>query len=58
MMAFPRIFIGCPPCFGVFFRLAPRDAMAETMGWSCPAGRAFFLLRQKEAKMRLMGCRP
>jgi len=24
----------------------------------CPAGRAFFLIRQKEAKIRLMGCAP
>ena len=24
----------------------------------CPAGRAFFLIRQKETKRRLMGCAP
>ena len=24
----------------------------------CPAGRAFFLIRQKETKIRLMGCAP
>ena len=24
----------------------------------CPAGRAFFLFRQKETKIRLMGCAP
>ena len=24
----------------------------------CPAGRAFFLSRQKETKIRLMGCAP
>ena len=31
--------------------------MVETMGF-CPAGRAFFLIRQKETKIRLMGCAP
>ena len=29
----------------------------ETEGF-CPAGRAFFLFRQKETKIRLMGCAP
>ena len=31
--------------------------MVGTMGF-CPAGRAFFLSRQKETKIRLMGCAP
>ena len=43
--------------FLVFGSACAEGVMAETMGF-CPAGRAFFLIRQKETKIRLMGCAP
>jgi len=42
---------------GIVFGVVAEGVSVETEGF-CPAGRAFFLIRQKETKIRLMGCAP